>query len=166
MFRSLKLVSGCIEPVWRRQSSRVVEESAQGGIMQTSRHRMQQRVERGRVRDALHRERPDVARGEKAELHAINGRGSRLMSIHGGGGLSAAPSVSSKARAKAFRCSLKQQRRDAGGEEKVEPGFSRHARQAAWEGCVDFASPPHAHLHHQRRLEAPPSVDIHRLHTT
>jgi hypothetical protein len=91
MFRILKFVSGVNELVETRWSSRIVQESAQGSIVQTAGYRVQQRIEGGRVRDALHRERLDIACSQEAKLDAIYGRGSRLMGVHGGASLSFAP---------------------------------------------------------------------------
>jgi len=102
MFRILKLVSRFTEALIRLLSSRIVQERAQGSIVQTAGYWVQQRVECGRVCYALHRERLDVFCSEKAKLDTINGRGCWLMGVHSDACWTVAPILQSNPRAKAI----------------------------------------------------------------
>ena len=68
---------------------RIVEESTQCCVVQTTSDRVQERVEGGRIRYALHRERSDIVGGEEAELDALDGRRGGQMRVHVGGGFKA-----------------------------------------------------------------------------
>jgi hypothetical protein len=67
---------------WAHGSSRVVKKSSKRRIMETARNWVQQRVEGGRIRYALHRESFDVASGEEAEFYAVDRRRDRLRRVH------------------------------------------------------------------------------------
>lgn len=63
---------------------RIVKESTQSCIVQSTSNWVQQRVEGGRVGDALHRERADILGGEEAKLDALDGRRGGQVGVHVG----------------------------------------------------------------------------------